>query len=56
MAVPAVEQIGQTRESVVPEFWSAQQCNCAPRKTTPRSIARKQTSFVLPGIKPEFSV
>lgn len=41
MAVPAVEQIGQMCEATELELRSAQQCNCAPRKTTPRSIARK---------------
>ena len=41
IAVPAVEQIGQKCESVVLEFRSAQQCNCAPRKTTPKSKGKK---------------
>ena len=45
IAVPAVEQIGQTCESTVREFKSTQQCNCAARKTTPRSNARKWTRF-----------
>jgi hypothetical protein len=41
IAVPAVEQIGQMCEAAELELRSAQQCNCAPRKTTPRSKARK---------------
>jgi len=56
MAVPAAEQIGQTRESTELELRSTQQCNCAPRNTTPMSKARMETRFVLTGIKPEFSL
>jgi len=45
IAAPAAEQIGHTWESSVREFKSTQQCNCAARKTTPRSNARKWTRF-----------
>lgn len=44
-AVPAVEQIGQTCESIGRELRSTQQCICAARKTTPRTIATKKTRF-----------
>src|SRR5271166_6489298 len=33
MAVPAAEQSGQTCESMVGEFKSTQQCNCAAKST-----------------------
>ena len=40
-AVAAAEQIGHTCESIVGEFKSTQQCNCAVRRMAPRSKNRK---------------
>src|SRR6266852_3499419 len=48
-AVPAVEQIGHTCESIVRELKSTQQCNCAVRRMAPSS-ARKKNRFELSGI------
>lgn len=41
MAAPAVWQTGQACESMVREFRSMQQCNCAARKIAARNKARK---------------
>lgn len=41
MAAPAVEQMGQTCESMVREFKSTQQCSCAAKSMLIRSIASK---------------
>lgn len=50
MAVPAVEQIGQTCESIGRGLKSTQQCNCAAKKTTPRSRTTKKARFDWPDI------
>jgi hypothetical protein len=47
---PTVEQIGQMCELAGPEVKSTQEWNCAARKTTPRSKARKRTRCVLPSM------
>jgi len=40
-AMPAVEQMGQAWESMVEEFRSTQQCNCAARKMPAKRRARR---------------
>lgn len=44
---PAVEQTGQTCEAEGPAVTSVQKWNCAPRKITPRSNAKRRMGLVL---------
>jgi hypothetical protein len=48
---PVVEQIGQLWELDGPEVRSVQKWNCAARKTTPRSKARKRSLWALLNIR-----
>ena len=52
-AVPAAEQIGQMCESIVGEFKSTQQCNCAAKSTPARRRARQKNCFDFSGILPK---
>ncbi len=52
-AEPAAEQIGQTCESIVREFKSTQQCNCAAKSTPARRRARQKNCFDFSGILPQ---
>ncbi len=50
IAIPAVEQIGQTCESMVLELNSTQQCICDTRKTMESNTATRQIRLFCNGI------